>query len=153
MPSTDRSLPENAKPNLDRRLDEGIEETFPTSDPVSVAVTRMPPGDIAGDSDALDWRAAGQETLRHANEALGSASVAAAGLAREAYAQGRGYADTLRQRYPDPRDQAYEAMDGVRRQAGGHPVVTLLVGAVVGFALAQILFASREHDRGHRRHG
>jgi hypothetical protein len=33
-------LPENSKENLDRKLDEGVEETFPASDPVSVKITK-----------------------------------------------------------------------------------------------------------------
>jgi hypothetical protein len=33
-------LPENSKERLDRALDEGVEETFPASDPVSVKITK-----------------------------------------------------------------------------------------------------------------
>jgi hypothetical protein len=33
-------LPENSKENLDRKLDHAITETFPTSDPVSVKITK-----------------------------------------------------------------------------------------------------------------
>jgi hypothetical protein len=36
----DNKLPENSKENLDARLDHAIEETFPTSDPVSVTITK-----------------------------------------------------------------------------------------------------------------
>lgn len=36
----DEKLPENSKPSLDRKLDEGVEETFPASDPVSVKITK-----------------------------------------------------------------------------------------------------------------
>jgi len=35
-----RKLPENSKEDLNRRLDEGVEETFPASDPVSVKITK-----------------------------------------------------------------------------------------------------------------
>jgi hypothetical protein len=34
------SLPENEKERTDERLDEGVEETFPASDPVSVRITK-----------------------------------------------------------------------------------------------------------------
>ncbi len=34
------TLPENSKESLDKKLDEGIEETFPASDPVSVKITK-----------------------------------------------------------------------------------------------------------------
>jgi hypothetical protein len=36
----DEKLPENKKDSLDRKLDEGVEETFPASDPVSVKITK-----------------------------------------------------------------------------------------------------------------
>ena len=36
----DCDLPENSKANLDRKLDHALTETFPTSDPVSVSITR-----------------------------------------------------------------------------------------------------------------
>ena len=38
----DNKLPENSQDNLDARLDHAIEETFPTSDPVSVTITKGP---------------------------------------------------------------------------------------------------------------
>lgn len=36
----DEKLPENSKKELDKKLDEGVEETFPASDPVSVKITK-----------------------------------------------------------------------------------------------------------------
>lgn len=36
----DEKLPENSKSSLDKKLDEGVEETFPASDPVSVKITK-----------------------------------------------------------------------------------------------------------------
>jgi hypothetical protein len=36
----DDDLPENSKKHLDEKLDEGVEETFPASDPVSVKITK-----------------------------------------------------------------------------------------------------------------
>jgi hypothetical protein len=39
----DNKLPENSKENLDAKLDHAIEETFPTSDPVSVTITKGEP--------------------------------------------------------------------------------------------------------------
>ncbi len=38
--SADDKLPENSKKSLDEKLDEGVEETFPASDPVSVKITK-----------------------------------------------------------------------------------------------------------------
>ncbi len=36
----DERLPENSKKNLEKKLDHALEETFPTSDPVSVKITK-----------------------------------------------------------------------------------------------------------------
>jgi hypothetical protein len=36
----DQKLPENEKDVLDDKLDHALEETFPTSDPVSVKITK-----------------------------------------------------------------------------------------------------------------
>jgi hypothetical protein len=36
----DEHLEENSKKSLDRKLDHALEETFPTSDPVSVKITK-----------------------------------------------------------------------------------------------------------------
>lgn len=37
---SDRNRPENQKGEPDERLDEALEETFPSSDPVSVKITK-----------------------------------------------------------------------------------------------------------------
>jgi len=44
----DNNLPENSQENLDARLDHAIGETFPTSDPVSVTITKGPKPDQGG---------------------------------------------------------------------------------------------------------
>ncbi|WP_375410308.1 hypothetical protein [uncultured Methylobacterium sp.] len=36
----DNDRPENDQKSLDERLDDGLEETFPSSDPVSVKITK-----------------------------------------------------------------------------------------------------------------
>lgn len=36
----DKKLPENSQENLDKRLDNASEESFPGSDPVSVKITK-----------------------------------------------------------------------------------------------------------------
>ena len=37
---SDKRLPENSKKNLDEKLDNAVDETFPGSDPVSVKITK-----------------------------------------------------------------------------------------------------------------
>ena len=36
----DKHLPENSKDNLDEKLDNAVDETFPGSDPISVKITK-----------------------------------------------------------------------------------------------------------------
>ena len=36
----DKKLAENSQKSLDKKLDHALEETFPTSDPVSVKITK-----------------------------------------------------------------------------------------------------------------
>ena len=38
--SEDHKLPENSNDNLDAKLDNAVDETFPGSDPVSVKITK-----------------------------------------------------------------------------------------------------------------
>ncbi len=37
---SDKHLPENSHENLDKKLDDAMDETFPGSDPVSVKITK-----------------------------------------------------------------------------------------------------------------
>lgn len=37
---SDKNRPENSQGELDERLDDALEETFPSSDPVSVKITK-----------------------------------------------------------------------------------------------------------------
>jgi hypothetical protein len=94
MPSTDKSLPENAKENLHRKLDQAIKETFPTSDPVSVMITKG--GDatsLANDPSVQDGQTRAENLLRQTKEAIGGVAGAASEAARDAYNQGRRYAE------------------------------------------------------------
>src|SRR5215203_4792767 len=40
VPGTDKALPENSQQNLNEKLDRAVEDTFPSSDPVSVSITK-----------------------------------------------------------------------------------------------------------------
>lgn len=41
VPLEEKPKAEDAKPREDQRLDEGVEESFPASDPVSVKITKI----------------------------------------------------------------------------------------------------------------
>src|ERR671913_451007 len=84
----DHQLPENSKENLDRKLDHAVKETFPTSDPVSVTITKG--GAI--DYDTSDSRAeqsqpqpSVENLVGQAKETVRDLAGSASDAAREAY--------------------------------------------------------------------
>src|SRR3712207_1029709 len=106
MPESDKSLPENSKENLDRKLDHAVKETFPTSDPVSVTITKGGAIDYDEDGNPISddhGRQSGPSDglLGRAKETLGSTASTASGMAREAYQQGQRYARQAAERYPE----------------------------------------------------
>jgi hypothetical protein len=52
----DEKLPENSKKNLDKKLDHALEETFPTSDPVSVKITKSRQSAVGQAGRAIEAR-------------------------------------------------------------------------------------------------
>ena len=157
MPESDKSLPENSKENLDRKLDHAVEETFPTSDPVSVQVTK---------GGAIDYEDAGNPLsqggaeapgyVARATEALGSVASDAGEMTREAYEQGsqyarsaldqgRRYVHEAAERYPQAERYYQQSRRVVRDYTPENPMLTLLLGAAVGYGMAWII-----HHRGWR---
>ena len=136
MPPKDNALPENSKENLDRKLDHAIEETFPTSDPVSVTITKGGAIDYdAQDSAVTASRGSEQERpspaenlLQQAKETVGGIAGAASEAAREAYNQGSQYARAAGERYPEAERYYRESTQAVRQKAAEHPLLTLLAG-------------------------
>src|ERR1044072_1697575 len=93
----DNKLPENSQENLDARLDHAIEETFPTSDPVSVTVTRgaeperptqSPGSSLPGKRQGQPEQDAAEKVLDQVREALNDVSEQASGAARDMYSRG-----------------------------------------------------------------
>src|ERR671913_1452889 len=98
---SDAALPANTRENLERKLDHAIEETFPTSDPVSVTITkggaidydehgRAVPGQ--GGSQGSSQPDTGEAIVTQAKEALSGAASRASEVAGEAVEQGQRYA-------------------------------------------------------------
>src|SRR5215211_1876044 len=96
----DNMLPENSQENLDARLDHAIEETFPTSDPVSVTITKGPeparPDQEARASSADDQQSGAEQgsaehVLDQVREALHDVADQTSGAAHDVYNQGEHY--------------------------------------------------------------
>jgi hypothetical protein len=150
MPSNDKVLPENAKGNLDRRLDHAVEETFPTSDPVSVTITKggaidgaVPvrpaerSGDRAGSSGSY---------LDQAQAGLNEAGDRAWKAGRSAYDQGQRFAAQALDRWPQAERQLRESTSTLRTYASAYPLVTLAAGATLGFVLAKLMAGGRQSE-------
>jgi hypothetical protein len=151
MPEPDKNLPENSKVNLDRKLDHAIEETFPTSDPVSVTITKGGANDYDSDqpaptakrSRAEQGHATAEDYVRQAQETLEKVTAAPTDTARAAYERGRHYAEAVRQRYPEARRYYRERSQSVHEYAAENPLLTFLAGISIGYALAWMVHSVR----------
>lgn len=158
MPESDKRLPENSKRNLDEKLDHAIYETFPTSDPVSVQVTKGGAIDYddagnplpqSGEADAPGYVAQATEAL---SSVAGTASEMAQGAydqgsryARSAYQEGRRYAHEAAERYPQAGEYYRRSRQVAQAYAPENPMLTLLLGAAIGYGMAWVI-----HHRGWR---
>jgi ElaB/YqjD/DUF883 family membrane-anchored ribosome-binding protein len=163
MPESDKSLPENSKQSLDQKLDHAIYETFPTSDPVSVQVTKGGAIDyddagnpISSPSEQNPSSSASEGLVEQAKEALGHVAEGATEMAsntyeqgrryaRDAYEQGRRYVRGTAERYPQAERYYEQSRQMVREYTPENPMVTLLLGAAIGYGMAWMI-----HHRGWR---
>jgi ElaB/YqjD/DUF883 family membrane-anchored ribosome-binding protein len=147
----DNKLPENSKDNLDARLDHAIEETFPTSDPISVVVTKQAPAQGPGQAapaafsdrsqegrDQAEQETA-EELLDQVKEALHDVAQTTSGTVREAYREGQRYMRQARNRYPEAARYYHEGGRAVRQRMVENPWPSLLVAGAVGYALAWMI--------------
>jgi ElaB/YqjD/DUF883 family membrane-anchored ribosome-binding protein len=158
MHTKDNALPENSKENLEQKLDHAIKETFPSSDPVSVSVTKGGAIDYDSQDEAASTArgASGQHAqgtaenlLGQAKETIASVTGPASEAAREAYDQGRRYMRSARERYPEAERYYREGTETVRQYAAENPLLTLLVGVGIGYVLAWMLHSGGS-DEGER---
>jgi ElaB/YqjD/DUF883 family membrane-anchored ribosome-binding protein len=150
LPS-DSNLAENSQENLDARLDHAIEETFPTSDPVSVTVTKGPPPErdagrpAAGNRPGDPPQASTEHILNQVRDALHEVSDQASGVAREMYDRGEDYARQARERYPEAERYVREGRRAVTEQVTGNPLLALFMAAAAGYALAWLIHGERRN--------
>jgi ElaB/YqjD/DUF883 family membrane-anchored ribosome-binding protein len=151
LPS-DNSLAENSQQNLDARLDHAIEETFPTSDPVSVTITKGPKPD-GSDQGNRPSSADGQrnqpeqesteQILDQVREALHDVADQASGAARDVYSRGEHYARQAREQYPEAERYIRERQRVVTGRVTGNPLLALFMAGVAGYALAWMIHGQR----------
>ena len=156
MPDTDRTISENSQENLDRKLDHAIKETFPTSDPVSVTITKGGAIDYdehgvatsGPDGAPLEGRSAtAGDLLDEAKEALSGVSGSASEAVREVYDRGRQYSREAANQYPEAERYYREGTQAVRQQAAQNPLLTMLVGACFGYTIACLIHSRSAKDR------
>ncbi|MBM6578927.1 hypothetical protein ILT44_01935 [Microvirga sp. BT689] len=146
----DNDLAENSQENLDARLDHAIEETFPTSDPVSVTVTKGPAPErearpAAGDRQSGQPQASTEHILNQVRDALHEVSDQASGVARDVYDRGEQYARQARERYPEAERYFRQGQRAVTQQVTGNPLLALFMAAAAGYALAWLIHGERRN--------
>lgn len=148
MPQTDKALAENTRANMDRRFDHALEETFPTSDSVSVKITKG--GAIDYDEHGMATSrpptASGQKARRTAARASGEAEDAmsdvvdtASGASRTAPDRGEHDSREAPGRRAEAGIRARAGVRAVRGHAAGSPWVMLLGGVAIGYALGWMI--------------
>ena len=141
----DHTLPENSQANLDSKLDHAIEETFPTSDPISVHVTKGgaidydQPDTSPSGSQGHERRGTDENVLDRVRDALSDVAGSASETAREAYNQGQRYVRQASERYPEAERYYQDSSRAVRQQVEAHPLLWLFVAGAVGYGLAWLI--------------
>ncbi len=164
----DSKLPENSQENLDARLDHAVEETFPTSDPVSVHITVGPkpdrpaqevPSSLADDKHNQPEQDPTEHLLDQVREALQDVVDSASGAAQDAYDEGSRYVRQAREQYPEAEPYIREGQRAVPHWVTENPLLALLLAGAAGYALAWMIHgqgqdrATRVPDHARARRG
>jgi hypothetical protein len=148
----DNKLPENSQENLDARLDHAIEETFPTSDPVSVTITKGPEPDrsdqearasSAEDQQGRPEQGSTEHVLDQVREALNDVAGGAAEAAGNVYSRGERYMRQAGKHYPQAQHNVREGQSLMGRYTTGNPLLSLFVAGATGYALAWMIHGQR----------
>ena len=156
MPDTDRTISENSQENLDRKLDHAIKETFPKSDPVSVTTTKGGAIDYdeqgvatsGPDGVPLEGKpATAGNLLDEAKDTLSELTSSATAAASEAYGQGKRFVQDAADQYPEAERYYRKGAQVVRQQASENPLLMLLGGVFLGYALAWMIHSGSAEDK------
>ena len=164
----DNKLAENSQENLDARLDHAVEETFPTSDPISVHITKgpepAPPAQEAPSSSADDHLGQAEQDpteqlLDQVREALLDVTDSVSGATQDAYDQGSRYVRQAREQYPEAEQYIREGQRAVTHRVTRNPLLALFTAGVAGYVLAWMIHGQRRDretrvpDHGRARRG
>lgn len=150
---SDNRLAENSQENLNTRLDHAIEETFPTSDPVSMTIIKGPEPDqdtapsAADDQQGHMEQETTEEVLDQVREALQDVVDKAADAGRDSYNLGEHYARQVREQYPEAERHIRESQQAVTQRVAGNPLLALLMAGVTGYALARLIHSGRQERK------
>jgi hypothetical protein len=148
----DNKLPENSQQNLDARLDHAVEETFPTSDPVSVHITAGPkpdrsaqeaPSSLADDQHNQPEQDPTEHLLDQVREALLDVTDSVSGATQDAYDQGSRYIRQAGEHYPQAERYIREGQRAVTHRVTENPLLALFTAGVAGYALAWMIHGQR----------
>src|ERR671913_301659 len=149
----DNRLPENSQENLDARLDHAIEETFPTSDPISVTITKGPEPDrtnqeahasSADDEQGRPEQDSNEHLLDQVREVLNDVAGSASEAAGNLYSRGEHYVRQAGERYPEAERYVREGQSLVTRYTTATPLLSLLMAGAIGYALAWMIHGQRQ---------
>lgn len=138
----DNKLPENSQENLDARLDHAIEETFPTSDPISVTITKGPEPDRP-DQEAQPGQDTTEQVLDQVREALQDVTEQASGRARELYNRGERSVRQAAEQYPEAERYIRAGERAVTQRVTQNPLLALFMAGVAGYALAWLIHGKK----------
>jgi hypothetical protein len=154
----DSKLHENSQENLDARLDHAIEETFPTSDPVSVIITKGPEPDrsdqeantsSADDQQDQPEHGSTEQVLDQVREALNDIAESASEAAGSVYSYSERYAQHVGAQYSQAQHYVREGQRLVSRQTTGNPLLSLFVAGALGYVLAWMIHGERRNRGRH----
>ena len=148
----DNNLAENSQENLDARLDHAIEETFPTSDPISVHITAGPepdrPDQEAPSSSADDHLDQSEQDptehlLDQVREALLDVTDSVSGAAARRIRPGQPLCPPSRRTLPAGRAVCSRGPASRDPPGDRNPLLALFMAGVAGYALAWLIHGQR----------
>jgi hypothetical protein len=159
MPQINKALAENSPTNLDRRFDHALEETFPTSDSVSVVITKGGAIDYDEYGEAVSElpTPSGQEAQhpseRPSKESNDTLRAGADPMTATAHAASDRSVNNTRDAAHERSEAERKVREGARaapNQAARNPLIMLVAGVGLGYALSWMIHADRSTSKERR---